>query len=237
MSRVCLASVLFFACAAASTPADEPARRTPREALQEFNDLIGSWRGTGEPEGTRAEKMRGFWTESVRWEWQFKGDDAWLRATFDKGKYFTAGELRYLPREDRFRLKMVTTGKETLDFEGTWSDNQLTVERTDDKAKETQRLVFTLLRTNRYLYRCEVKSGDQTFARRYQVGATKEGVPFAGPGDAIPECVVSGGRGTIRVSYKGKTYYVCCGGCRDAFNDTPEKYIKEYEERKAREKK
>ena len=50
----------------------------------------------------------------------------------------------------------------------------------------------------------------------YQVGATKEGVPFAG-GDGKPECVVSGGLGTMPVMYKGKTYYVCCSGCRDAF--------------------
>jgi hypothetical protein len=35
------------------------------------------------------------------------------------------------------------------------------------------------------------------------------------------------------VSYKGKTYYVCCGGCRDAFRAEPEKFIKEYEEKLA----
>ena len=26
--------------------------------------------------------------------------------------------------------------------------------------------------------------------------------------------------------YKGKTYYVCCSGCRDAFNENPEKFLK-----------
>ena len=43
---------------------------------------------------------------------------------------------------------------------------------------------------------------------------------------------VSGGIGTIPVTYMGKTYYVCCTGCRDAFRDEPEKYIKEFEARK-----
>jgi hypothetical protein len=33
---------------------------------------------------------------------------------------------------------------------------------------------------------------------------------------------------------KGKTYYVCCSGCRSEFNANPEKYIKEYEEAKAK---
>jgi YHS domain-containing protein len=31
------------------------------------------------------------------------------------------------------------------------------------------------------------------------------------------------------VSYNGKDYYVCCSGCRDAFKENPEKYIKEAE--------
>ena len=47
-----------------------------------------------------------------------------------------------------------------------------------------------------------------------------------------PECIVSGGLGTMKVTYKGKDYYVCCSGCRDEFKSDPEKYIKEYEERK-----
>ena len=54
-------------------------------------------------------------------------------------------------------------------------------------------------------------------------------MPFASV-DKGPECIVSGGLGTMAVSHKGKTYYVCCSGCRDAFNEEPEKYIKEYEE-------
>jgi len=32
--------------------------------------------------------------------------------------------------------------------------------------------------------------------------------------------------------YKGVTYYVCCGGCRDAFNENPEKILKDYQARK-----
>jgi YHS domain-containing protein len=38
------------------------------------------------------------------------------------------------------------------------------------------------------------------------------------------------------VTYKGKTYYVCCTGCRDAFKENPEKYIKEFEESKKKKK-
>lgn len=235
MNRMC--ALLLVTWLATPAGAEDQPKRAPREALQAFNDLIGSWRGTGIPEGSREEKQKGFWTETIKWEWQFKGDDAWLKAEFDKGKYFASGELRYLPDKDRFRLKLQTADKQEQTFEGALKDNRLAVERTDEKRKETQRLVLTLLHNNRHLYRYEVKPAESTeFARLYQVGATKEGVEFAG-GSGQPECVVSGGLGTMTVSYKGQTYYVCCSGCRDAFKLDPEKYIKESEERRAKNKK
>ena len=216
-----------------ASAADAPAARSPREALKPFNVLIGSWRATGTPVGTREEKQRGFWTESLSWEWQFKGSDAWLRAAWKGGKYFRGGELRYLPAKDVYQLTLQTPAKETLAFTGPLKDHVLTLERVDGLKRETQRLVFTLLHANRFLYRYEVKADDRPlFARVYEVGVTKEGEPFAGAGDAHPECVVSGGLGTIKVEYQGKTYYVCCGGCRSAFKEDPEKFIKEYEAKK-----
>jgi hypothetical protein len=30
----------------------------------------------------------------------------------------------------------------------------------------------------------------------------------------------------MTVSYQGKSYDICCTGCRDEFNDNPEKYVK-----------
>jgi ribosomal protein L24E len=232
-----VAGVLLLGMAGFGTGTDEPAKRSPREALQALNDLIGPWRATGIPEGTNQDKQRGFWTETHEWQWQFKGDDACIKFAIDKGKYYSAGELRYLPEKDLFQLTLTTPEKESLVFEGPFKDSRLTLERSDDKKKETQRLVIRLLHANRFTYRYEVKAeGRADFTRLYEVGVTKEGVAFAGKGDNSPECVVSGGLGTMAVSYKGKTYYVCCTGCRDAFKDNPEKYLKEYEERKAKEK-
>jgi len=68
------------------------------------------------------------------------------------------------------------------------------------------------------------------------VTGTREGESF-GAAEKKPECIVSGGLGTSTVSYKGVTYYVCCTGCRDEFNANPEKYVKEWNEKKAKEKK
>jgi YHS domain-containing protein len=228
---------LVFLAPPRISAADKIAKKSPKEALQVFNDLIGFWNGTGTPEGSRQEKQRGFWTESMTWEWQFKKGDAWLKVAFEKGKHFTGGELRYLPEKDIYRFKVRTTDKESWTFEGPFKDKILTLERRNEQMKEAQRLVVTLLHANRFLYRFETKpEGRPLFTKRYEVGATKEGVAFAGPSDTTPPCIVSGGKGRITLEYKGKTYYFCCSGCRDAFKDDPEKYLKEAEVKKEKEK-
>jgi hypothetical protein len=224
---------------------DAPKNVTPKEALQPFNVLVGAWRGTGAPEGTREERAAGAWDETIAWEWKFKDQDARLVITFTKGKHFTKGELRYTPDKDakdaspRFTLTLTGTDKATATFVGGLSDKDkvLTLTRTDGPAGEEQRLVFSLLHHNRHLYRFETRPANTTvaFTKKYQVGATKEGVAFADVAKG-PECIVSGGLGTMKVTYKGKDYYVCCSGCRDEFKADPEKYIKEAET-KAKEKK
>jgi len=104
----------------------------------------------------------------------------------------------------------------------------LTLDRVDGPANEQQRIVFSLLHNNRHLYRFETRPAGSTvaFDKKYQVGATKEGVAFADVGKGL-ECIVSGGAPSIKVTYMGKDYYVCCTGCRDEFKADPEKYIKE----------
>jgi len=225
--------------------ADTPKPASPKDALQPFNVLVGSWKGSGAPDGTKEERAAGAWDETVAWEWKFKDQDAWLAVTFTKGKHFTKGELRYTPAKDakdaapQFTLTATATDKTTQTFVGglTDKDKVLTLTRADGPKDAEQRLVFSLLHHNRHLYRLETRPAGTTvaFTRQYQVGATKEGVAFADVPKG-PECIVSGGLGTIKVSYKNKDYWVCCSGCRDEFKDNPEKYIKEFEA-KAKEKK
>jgi hypothetical protein len=227
--------LVFGGSVALNASEDPPAKKTQKEGLQPLHDLIGEWRSAGQmQQGTREEKEKGFWTEKIQWEWQFKGQDTFLKAAFEKGKYFTGGELRYLPEKDRYQFKVKTAAKQTLDFEGERKGTTLTLDRVDAESKETQRLIVKVLHANRYVYRYEVKPADRNlFTALYQAGATKEGVEFAGS-EGKPECIVSGGLGTIRVTYKGNTYYVCCTGCRDAFLDEPEKYLKEFEAKRTK---
>ena len=73
------------------------------------------------------------------------------------------------------------------------------------------------------------------FARLAEVGFTRRGSGF-GTGSNVVECVVTGGEGAIPVRFEGKTYYVCCSGCKEYFDNDPAKAMKEYRERKAEEK-
>ena len=230
--RMILSSLTLFILGSWTLAAGPTKKTLPKEALQVFNDLIGSWRGTGEPNGTGEQKQRLFWQEKIAWQWRFSKDDVYLQAAFDRSEHFSEAVLRYLPGSDRYQLTATTPARRTLVFEGTRDKKRLTLDHVDGKKNETQRLTLSLLHPNRYLYHYDVKPADRaSFTRIFSVGATKQGVEFAS-GDDARECVVSGGLGTKPVVYKGRTYYVCCTGCRDAFKDEPEKYIKEFEARK-----
>jgi hypothetical protein len=209
----------------------------PKEALRGFQELIGDWRATGEPaSGTTAEKARGFWKESIHWVWKFKGEDVWLAFSIEKGKYFQGGELRYRPDQEKFQLTMTGADGKKQMFEGKLTANgrKLVAERVDANRPEDARLTLSLVGEIRFQYALETRSRERRlFTKVFQVGATREGESLAGAAKSNqPECVVSGGLGTRTVTYKGETYYVCCSGCLEAFNDNPEKYIKEFKEKK-----
>ena len=227
--RQVLITLLIAGIVCGDTPGDKPAR----EALKPLNVLVGSWKGTGTPEGTPQERQKGHWQETVAWEWQFKDADAWLTVTFDKGKHFTRGELRYRPATDDFELALTTVDKEKRTYTGKLAGKQLTLERPVPDAKQVERLTFSLLHDNRITYRLDTRPEAGTaVTRKYLVGLTKEGEAFADVGRPERECIVSGGAGTMAVSFEGKTYYVCCSGCRDEFKANPKKYVDEWEARR-----
>ncbi len=237
-SSFTLAVGVLAAVALADSGAGQQNQRTPKEALQPFNDLIGSWRGTATPAGTKQEQQNNFWVETITWEWQFKDKDAWLSVAFDKSKHFTKGTLRYVPDKDQYVLTLTTLAKEEKTFTGKLEDKKLTLESAPTAKGEgtgdVERIVVTLLHDNRHLYAVDKKKADRaSFTNVFKVGATREGVAFASP-DGKPECVVSGGLGTRPVTYMGQTYYVCCSGCAAEFAVDPAKYVKEFQEKKAK---
>ncbi len=75
----------------------------------------------------------------------------------------------------------------------------------------------------------------ERYLRMAEIGYTRQGSNF-GQASVGRECVVTGGAGTIAVTHNGQTYYVCCTGCRDYFNDDPEAVLAEYRAKKVAEK-
>jgi hypothetical protein len=235
LPRIFALGVLLAVVSALGADQQPEPKKSSREALQALSPLIGAWDGTG----THTDKQKGFWTEKMEWGWKFKDKDAWLVVDFEKSKYYTSGELRYDPDKDRFALTLTTVKKDKITFvgaiESAEKSKKLVLEREDNK--DTERLVFTFLHDNYIRYNYQVKpDGRPFFKKQWDVGAKLKGVEFAG-GDGRPVCIVSGGLGTITVTHMGKTYHVCCSGCRDEFNSAPAKYVREWEEKQAKLKK
>jgi len=230
MKRLLAVSLFALTLLLPTRAADED--NPAKEALQALNDYVGAWKGAG----ANMSKSDN-WTEKMSWGWKFKGDDAWLTVEFKDIKDFAKGELRYDVDKKKYKLTVKDRKNEEKTFEGELKKGYLTLDRTDPKSGETQRLLMNIAGGGiRFVYSLQRRpKGSTLFTKLYQVESGKEGESLAGGGKER-ECVVTGGRGTMEVSYKGKTYYVCCTGCRDAFNENPEKILKEYAERKKKEK-
>ena len=138
--------------------------------------------------------------------------------------------MRYLLAKERYQLTLEDVKKMKLVFEGQLKKGRLILIRLDPESKETQQITMNTAADGiRFIYTYSVKPENRTlFNKQYQVAFTKEGESLGTAGEKKPECVVTLGLGTIPVSYNGVTYYVCCTGCRDAFNENPAKIIKEY---------
>jgi hypothetical protein len=232
LAGTALLALTLLARAGFSADKDEPS--TPKEALQALNDFIGEWNGNGGPVKANPPSSA-LWKETLSWSWRFKGDDAWLTLAVQNGKYYKGGELRWLPDTKRYQLTLTDkTGKKQV-FAGELKDDVLVLERTDPATKETQQIKMnTAAEGIRLIVLVSHKPEGRTlYVKDYQVACGKVGESL-GRAEKKTECVVSGGLGTIPVSYGGKTYYVCCSGCKDAFLENPEKYIKEYEARKTK---
>jgi len=229
MKRYTAATVIFSLALGVAVLAGGSDSGDAKEALQALQDFIGVWNGNGSSEKDRSL----IWKEKVNWSWRFKGKDCWLVMTFPQGKHYKRGEMRFLTDKERYQLTLVDKQDKKQVFMGQLQKSKLTLERKDPESKETQRIAMNIAGGGvRMIYAYFVKPENRTlFNKHFQVDFTKEGESF-GTAEKKVECVVTGGLGTMPVSFNGVTYYVCCSGCRDAFNENPEKIIKEYLARK-----
>ncbi|MHC5537803.1 hypothetical protein ACYOEI_06190 [Singulisphaera rosea] len=210
-------------------------RRNAQDSLKAYSGLVGGWRGTGQPERG---KVRGSWRESARWSWKLSKETASLEVAIEKGKYLRSASLNPGPQAKTFVLKATLADGTERVFQGKDLGTKALVLSAGAPGEGVRRITLTPLHDTRFLMKLEAQdSENQAYYQLAEVGYTREGVAFAA-GESGPTCIVTEGRGTTPVTYKGKTYYVCCSGCRDLFNENPEAVLAEAAERqKSRDKK
>jgi YHS domain-containing protein len=201
------------------------------ERLAPFEHMIGSWKGQGIP---TANRLRG-WPEKHMWAWKFAGGvPVAMAVTLEGNKTLAKAELTCDAEGKQYRLQGTDAEGKPVTYTGTYGgtarSKMLTLERVGETAGGKERLiVWPNSNLIRYVFALDRQEpGAPQFKRLIEVGLTKEGEQFAAGGSSSdrPKCIITGGAATMTVSYQGKTYDICCTGCRDEFNDNPEKYVK-----------
>lgn len=210
-------------------------RVAAKRSLEEFNDLIGGWRGVGQPQRS---STKGAWTETAEWVWELSKDTVGIRWNVKGGKQLTSALLSYSPDKKRYELTAKSPTGDERRYAGKMEEHsRLTLESEPDQDGAVHQVVITRLNEKRTLVLFQSRKKQQVqFARVAEIGYTRDGTKLAEQGADGPVCIVTGGKGTIRVAYKNKEYWVCCTGCRDAFLDDPESILAEAKERAAKKK-
>lgn len=179
---------------------------TTKEAMQKVQLVVGEWTGTGVPENTKDAA----WTEkcSCTFKIDKEKNEYALVFTYAEGRLMKEGVLSYDLKRKIYRFDLTRPDGSKRAYEGKLADTTLTLEQPAEKDAQSERLEWNLLRDNNYFINVEMrKAGAKSWEQTHNVRFRKEGVPFVrGEG---PKCVVTGGMGSIAVSYKDKTYYVC----------------------------
>jgi hypothetical protein len=221
--------------ATSSAQADDRSRDDKR-ALAGVQSYVGQWRGVGQP---KRGSNQGAWTEQATWAWHFEDGRAELAAELEHNKYFSKLRLQAGEEPGEFILLATPIDKASADktqrFTGTISHGAIVLTADEPQENAPARLTFRLVAGGDRMLVLYEKGSGESFTRLAEIGSTRKGSAFARAGANGPECVVTGGLGTIVVEHEGKKYHVCCGGCRDYFLENPVGVLAEYRERKAAE--
>ena len=237
MLRTCLGLIFAFPSALLAADDQPPADlAAQKERLAKMQLLVGDWRGVGQPQRGSTKDS---WIAEAQWAWSFDEGTAALVGALPKGRYFKSLKLTPGKEEGAFELVAAVAEEEaTITYSGKLDEtDRLVLITAEPREGLPARISLRFVAEGaRMLVLLEKKSetSDQ-LTRLAEVGYTRQGSGF-GKNVSQRECVVTGGLGTIEVSFEGKTYYVCCTGCRDYFNDNPKEVLDEYFARKEAEK-
>lgn len=211
-------------------------------ALQPFQILLGQWRWVTKKKFGDFPR-RG---EDLDWVWDFRSDKGHpaLAAHSATNPYYRELRLTYLSDEATFQLTVEDENKNRRLLRGTWTNGGQPKEESDGKrlqrsyriqltqvepaAGEQWQMTLSQLDNNQYVVDLKKRTETgKTFGPLDVLNQQRVGTSFAladsdNPG---PKCIISGGLGSMSVTYRGKSYPVCCTGCAAAFNDDPERWL------------
>jgi hypothetical protein len=202
-----------------------------KKALTPVKTYVGSWKGgpmmkDGVKEG---------WVEEAEWSWEFKDGRAALVFKATNGHFYSAGKIAPGEAANSFVFTgTLPDGKASEELKGEVGKDGLVLTNSNPGDGRPARITIDLIARGKRLDMLYQKKAGERYVPLAEVGLTRQGSGFGKESNG-PECVITGGLGTIPVSYKGKTYYVCCGGCKTSFLENPEKELAAYEKRKAEE--
>ncbi len=214
-------------------------RRSLLAAMQPLQVMLGQWKGTTQREVGDFKAL-----DQPEWVWDFQSDEQQpaLVMRSAASPYFRELRLTFLTGLSRYQLVIRDPEGRTRTLEGTFSqpveefqgdDKRLhrryKLELTEIDGAPTDdpwQLVLNQQDNNRYLIELSRRRGSR-YMRFDTVANQRQGTSFALDDSDYGErkCIISGGLGTIAVSYAGKSYWVCCSGCKAAFDENPEKWI------------
>lgn len=232
LSLFCLACVSMTLLAAEGPDAMEQEKKH----LMKLSGYVGEWKGTG---STKESAGRDAWTEDSDWSWDFKGGKASIVFTTKGGRYFSDGKITSAGKEGSYIFNGTAIDTKTVEeYRGELKEGELIMDAVKPATgNHPSRLNISLVAKGKRLIVQYLRSPRKDrFEPLSEIGLTLKGSGF-GKNFTMNECCITGGSGKIAVSYKGATYYVCCGGCKDAFDANPEKEIAQFLKRKEEEKK
>ena len=196
-------------------------------SLKPFEHLIGTWKGVGIPTGN---KLKG-WQETHVFGWTFeKGQPVSLNLDFTGNKLIAKGQLKaqgddyVLEGTDPDEVPVKWSGK--LDAAAQTPTLILTPDAPPGDGPSRRLVVRLLSNKEGYTFWDERKTGSK-YAKSVEIRMSRNdpSIGASRAGSTKPKCIITGGEGTISVTYNGKSYPVCCTGCRDEFLAEPEKYL------------
>ena len=222
-------------------------RRELLAAMMPVQVMLGQWRGTTQRDVGDFKAL-----DEPSWVWDFQSnrDQPAMVMTSAGSPYYREVRLTYDTGEETFQMSLADPEGKTRQFEGSFSqrpeefqgDDQrmhvkykLQLTQTNAESNRDQwQVTFNQQENNRYLVELAKRRGSN-FQRFDTIATQRQGTSFAKSDTEYGEreCIISGGLGTMQVSYNGRSFWVCCTGCKAAFEEDPESWIAEFEQKKS----